>query len=143
MAIERPTRPRSEAARRGVLGYETKDANVRAIWGAVLILAAIMIAIHVGLWGYMKNLQHGSAPQDKWAKEMAGSSAAISKPGVPKLQVSPPADLQKFRAQEDVELNTYGWIDKQRGIARIPIERAMEILAGETNAMPNQRTHNK
>ena len=32
---------------------------------------------------------------------------------------------------DDRELTSYGWIDRQRGIVRIPIDRAMELLANE------------
>jgi hypothetical protein len=31
--------------------------------------------------------------------------------------------------QEVQRLNSYGWVDQQAGIARIPIDRAMALLA--------------
>ena len=40
-----------------------------------------------------------------------------------------PADLAKFRAWEDSQLNSYGWVDRTAGVVHIPIERAMEIIA--------------
>ena len=33
-----------------------------------------------------------------------------------------------MRALEDAQLNDYGWVDRQRGIAAIPIKRAMELV---------------
>lgn len=33
------------------------------------------------------------------------------------------------RASEDAKLNSHGWIDTERGIVRIPIERAMDLVA--------------
>ncbi|MGI9115076.1 MAG: hypothetical protein ACR2FX_08590 [Chthoniobacterales bacterium] len=41
----------------------------------------------------------------------------------------PATDLQRYDAIEGAKLNTYGWIDKQAGIIRIPIERAMDLIA--------------
>ena len=38
-------------------------------------------------------------------------------------------DLKAFRAEEDAALTTYGWVDKGRGVARIPVEEAMRLLA--------------
>jgi hypothetical protein len=32
-----------------------------------------------------------------------------------------------FQSQQNL-LNTYGWIDRQNGIVRLPIDRAMELL---------------
>jgi hypothetical protein len=52
----------------------------------------------------------------------------ISPPG-PRLETNPQAELQRFRAEEERRLNTYGWIDKQKGIVRIPINEAMKKLA--------------
>ena len=44
------------------------------------------------------------------------------------MQVRPSADFAKLHAQEQTELNTYGWVDKSAGVVRIPIERAMQLL---------------
>jgi hypothetical protein len=46
----------------------------------------------------------------------------------PNLQTLPNLDLQAFRAREDSVLHSYGWIDKDKGIVRIPIDEAMRIL---------------
>jgi hypothetical protein len=42
--------------------------------------------------------------------------------------------LEKLKAQREEDakaLTTYGWIDKTKGVARIPIERAMELTIAE------------
>ncbi|QKC83595.1 hypothetical protein EB232_20115 [Mesorhizobium sp. NZP2077] len=46
----------------------------------------------------------------------------------PQLQVSPATDLTAFRKQEDQELGKLGWVDRNAGIARIPIEDAMKLI---------------
>ena len=38
-------------------------------------------------------------------------------------------DLAAFRAKEDAKLHGYAWVDKDAGVVRIPIERAMEMIA--------------
>jgi hypothetical protein len=47
----------------------------------------------------------------------------------PRLQDRPDLDLQDVRAREDRILNTYGWVDKSRGIVRIPVDEAMKLVA--------------
>jgi hypothetical protein len=37
--------------------------------------------------------------------------------------------LQQLREAESAKLNSYGWIDKSTGVVRIPIDRAMDLLA--------------
>src|SRR5438552_15084955 len=39
--------------------------------------------------------------------------------------------LKTLREQDIAALTTYGWSDKNKGTARIPIERAMELTTAE------------
>jgi hypothetical protein len=46
----------------------------------------------------------------------------------PLLQEVPVADFATFRAGEEAELSGYGWVDRDRAVTRIPVERAMQLL---------------
>jgi hypothetical protein len=59
------------------------------------------------------------------------SRALTVEPPQPRLQTDPSADLARFRADEDKKLNSYYWIDKEKGMVHIPIEQAMKDLADE------------
>jgi hypothetical protein len=39
--------------------------------------------------------------------------------------------LKTLREEADKALTTYGWVDKNKGVARIPIERAMELTVAD------------
>lgn len=52
-------------------------------------------------------------------------------PPEPRLQPNPPVELQKLRESEERILHHYAWIDRPRGIVRIPIDRAIDLLAQE------------
>ena len=39
--------------------------------------------------------------------------------------------LKTLREQNEKELTTYAWVDKNKGVARIPINRAMELEVSE------------
>src|SRR5690348_15694073 len=47
-------------------------------------------------------------------------------PPEPRLQLDPPEDLAQFRAEEEKRLNTYYWVDKDKGLVHIPIAQAMK-----------------
>jgi hypothetical protein len=47
----------------------------------------------------------------------------------PQLQVSERRDLELMRRREERVLNSIEWVDKERGIMRIPIDRAIELTA--------------
>jgi hypothetical protein len=39
--------------------------------------------------------------------------------------------LKTLREETEKELTTYAWVDKNKGVARIPIDRAMELTVAE------------
>jgi hypothetical protein len=39
--------------------------------------------------------------------------------------------LKTLREESHKELTTYAWVDKNKGVARIPIDRAMEVTVAE------------
>jgi hypothetical protein len=49
-------------------------------------------------------------------------------PPEPRLEPDPLAPRAAAQAREDAILASYGWVDRKAGIARIPIDRAMELL---------------
>ncbi|MFC7552966.1 hypothetical protein ACFQU7_12955 [Pseudoroseomonas wenyumeiae] len=48
----------------------------------------------------------------------------------PRLQADPAADLHAFQAEQARALQGYDWVDREGGLARVPVAHAMEILAG-------------
>jgi hypothetical protein len=46
-----------------------------------------------------------------------------------KLQPAPAPDFAAYIAEKRNLLKRYAWVDRERGVVRIPIERAMEILS--------------
>jgi len=99
--------------------YETRDADARWIALSGALLALVTVAIMVLLVALFWHL----AKARPLAPEHAQPFPA------PRLQVVAQQDLAAFRAREDAELHSYGWIDKDAGVVRIPIERAMELIA--------------
>ncbi len=50
-------------------------------------------------------------------------------------------DLQNVRKAEDAKLTGYQYLDKDKGVVRIPVERAMQLLAEEAKgAQPKAAT---
>lgn len=50
------------------------------------------------------------------------------------LYAEPNLDLKMVRAQQLELLNSYGWVDREKGLVRIPIDRAMELVVADPNA---------
>lgn len=52
-------------------------------------------------------------------------------PPEPRLQTLPFDDYERLRAAEDDVLEHYGWVDEKSGVVHIPIQDAMEQVAGK------------
>jgi hypothetical protein len=49
-------------------------------------------------------------------------------PPEPRLEQSPPKDLAEIRMAEEHLITGYSWVDQPKGVVRIPIDRAMDLL---------------
>lgn len=116
------------APRPGVSGHETRDVSVPWILGIVGFLVVSGVGIHFILAGMLGGLNAKPAPTDRWRPIARASQPTSAAPPFPRLQISPPADLQAFRRREDAELNAYGWVNQTSGMVRIPIARAMDYI---------------
>lgn len=60
-----------------------------------------------------------------------GGPAETGNARSPALQRTPVEDLAELRRREERELHTLGWVDRDAGIARIPIGEAMKMIAAD------------
>jgi hypothetical protein len=110
------------------VGFETTDVNAWAIGKFGIALALICIAS----MGMLLMLFHYFIAREGPVPPKAYSDlahAGVRRPAAPQLEETPALDLQRERAAEDQILNSYGWVDKQQGIVRIPIDQAIDLLA--------------
>jgi hypothetical protein len=108
------------------VGHELSDLRPGyiALFGialtTVIVAAAVITSLLIHFIAAEQSRQETPVPR------LAGEREAT--PG-PRLQVDANKELRQMRAGEEAVLNSYGWVDKDSGIVRIPIQRAMEILA--------------
>lgn len=103
------------------------DLDVKGIgvMGAALV-AIVLIAAALMWWAsvFLRGLEEANDPPPPALEE---AREAYAPPG-PLLQADPEAELVDLRAREELILETWAWVDKDAGVARVPIERAMELL---------------
>ena len=95
----------------GAAGYEKRDVDVKWIFGLVAFLLIAVLVTHFVLAKVTKQMEKIPASTDRWSSGNA-PSAASEQPPLPRLQISPATDLNAFRAREDSELNSYGWVNR-------------------------------
>jgi len=114
--------------RRAGAGYEKRDANAKWIFGIVAFLLLSGLIMHFVLAGVMERLGKTPYPTDELKGTRRGAETRAQAQNVPHLQINSKEELAEFRAKEEAQLNTYGWINQTAGIVRIPVDRAMDLL---------------
>lgn len=110
--------------------HERKDINFRALtkFGIAFIFAGIVM--HFFLWFVFDYFRGREAPAAQRPSKGIGMDAR-QLPPEPRLQAAPIRDLTEMRAAEKEILEGYSVVDEARGAVRIPVSRAMDLLAAE------------
>jgi hypothetical protein len=106
--------------------HESSDVNIRAIFGFALGLLVAGIIIHLLVWVLFQYFTAREGRASPLAFPLAVTQGTRLPPE-PRLQTNPRQDLSDLRAREDQLLSSYGWVDKNAGVVRIPIDQAMKL----------------
>jgi hypothetical protein len=130
-------------------GYERSDVKPG---GILVFLAALAIFVVVTAFlcygigmAFNAHMKKDDGPKNKWATtvdvttlgnlanspELQNKMAAMTQQfPTPRLQTDDGyQEIADLHAREDLLLNNYSWANQSQGKVRIPIERAMELIA--------------
>jgi hypothetical protein len=114
--------------------HEVSDVSTEAIVKFGLGLLTSTIVVFLFIWG----LFHYFATREEGLELPRPPMAATDQlPPEPRLQGSrghqlpPEREMKEMRAAQEAALHSYGWVDRNAGILRIPIEQAMQKLLEE------------
>lgn len=102
---------------------ETTDIHIGRALGIAAALVAAILLVSAAAWFFPPRFsaeQEGASSSFFSEQKSAGSVAHA--------QISPSRDLAEAMAKQRRILHGYGWIDRNTGAVRIPIQRAMELL---------------
>jgi len=116
------------------VSYEPKDVNAGTI---VKYLAALLLTIFASMLiarGVHRALVARAAQEVPYVSPLRQGAGRILPPeprlqGGPGHQLPPQEEFRRTRAEAEATLESYGWVDEKAGIARVPIEEAMRLLA--------------
>jgi hypothetical protein len=104
-------------------GHEQSEVSVRLIVVSLAFLAVgtfFVFLLVVGIFRYFYDT-------DKTAEALRQGVV----PPQPRIEVAPYEQLQQLRVREDHILSSYAWVDKNAGTVRVPIDRAIDLLAAK------------
>jgi len=105
---------------------ETSDVDLGGIVRFAVFLVAAGVVIHVLVW-FLYSYYRREAARPVAAEFPLAATSMRRLPPEPRLQTDPRDDLANLRQTQSEALTTYGWVDKNAGVVRIPIEQAMKL----------------
>ena len=106
-------------------GYETTDAKAKPLILFVIGLILLTLACMLVTKWILAGLEGARKMDDVSLHPLA---EPVQVPPAPRLQDKPAEDIREHRAIEAELIDSYQWIDREHGVVRIPVERAMELL---------------
>jgi hypothetical protein len=134
------------------LGYETTDVSVQGVLVFLVALFVFLGVFFVFCFGMGKVINNAlvkrDGPPNKWNQVQSAPSGKLDNmapnPVIQQQQLSqltqrfPSPRLQTddgnqemadMHAREDLLLDHYTWVNREKGTVRIPIDRAMQLIA--------------
>jgi hypothetical protein len=118
--------------------YERRDMRPGYVYAFLIGLAIAGILVALVLWGLYRVMdayeRSHQPPQNPLVQQATTdtrhvSPDAINKFPQPRLERNERLEINDFLLKEEQALDSYGWVDQKTGVVRIPIERAMELVA--------------
>jgi len=107
--------------------YEHTDIDTSVGYKFALWLVVAMLISGGIVYGAFWFFEGQTRRPDVAAQQYPLAVGQVKPPPAPNLQTQPFKDVYLLRQGEAEQLGSYGWVDKQGGIARLPIARAMEL----------------
>jgi hypothetical protein len=116
--------------------FEHQDLGSRGIiysFVGLIVFLAVIYFIVFGVYHVLDSYNHANqATMSPMVAPEADTRAVTDKDTEvfpePRLEKSERTELREFIENEDGKLATYNWIDKDKGVVQIPIDRAMDLI---------------
>jgi len=114
------------------------ELSLRGIVSFAVGLVLVIVLAAAALWFLTGWLTSRSVAADPPPPALREARQPWEPPGPP-LQTDPFRDLDELRAAEEETLEGWAWVDENAGLARVPVEKAMELyVAGERAGVPTR-----
>jgi hypothetical protein len=115
--------------------YEARDIPYKALYVVLAIVLGVTVAFAVFVYPLVEGLL---TLRDRDIRPVPIEEVELQRPPGPLLQQSPEAEYRAYEERMEERVNSYGWRDRSAGIARIPVDRARDLVLEEGLPEPAQ-----
>lgn len=108
--------------------YEHTDIDPGIGYKFALWLTVAMLISFGIVYGVLRFFDGRQQTADAAAQQFPLAVGVTRQNPTPFLQTQPFKDIYTLRGEEAAKLGSYGWVDKDGGVTRLPIGRAMELM---------------
>ncbi len=117
-------------------GFEREDLSSRSVMyfmAGLAIFAAVIYVIVFGMYRFLDTYEKANQPAISPLVTPQADTRTMTVENTksfpqPRLEENERNQLRSVIQDQDRKIATYDWVDKNRGIVKIPIERAMDLL---------------
>ncbi len=116
------------------VSFDATDVKPGAVVGFLMYLGLAIVVALLVVWWSLALIESRVARFDRPPSPLRAGMKEPQPPeprlqGVPGHTSDPQQDLRGYLNEMQRELSSYGWADEKAGVARIPIDDAMRIIA--------------
>ena len=110
-------------------GQIDREIDVKSIVWMGVGLLVIALVVHFLIWGLLRGFDKMDDRRDVPLTPIEASSPQPQDFPLPRLQTTPEQDLRVMREEEDRLLGRAGWVNRQQGTVRVPVDVAIDVIA--------------
>ena len=120
--------------------FEREDLSTRGVFAFMIGLGIVGLVIYFiirGMYGFLDSYERSQMTTASPLVTSTGPASRVvtkdymekfKENGAPMLESDERGQFKDFLLKQEDQLNSYGWMDEQGGVAHIPIERAMDLV---------------
>jgi hypothetical protein len=128
----------------GPLNHETTDISLDGVGKLTVGFVVVLLVVSAAMYGTYRLLDRRASAADVPVSKMDRGYGTVApaplmdkpnaldvtgrQPAGPKILTDEPAWLREVRAQQTSATTTYGWVNKETGVVRLPLERAKQLI---------------
>jgi hypothetical protein len=118
-------------------GFEREDLGSKPIIAFIITVVVLGIVVYYAIWGMFHFLDAQASKSNQSRSPLVQvqtdtrqvQAEQIKAFPEPRLEDNERTEINDTRYAEEERLNSAGWVDQNAGVAHIPIERAMQLVA--------------